>query len=61
MRAKFRIQLSEKVIGTLTLSLDVPQNIRQTVEVIGVGKQEIENLVGQKFKEIVDILALEEE
>ncbi len=61
MKAKFKYQLSEKITGILTIQLDVPNTVREAAAVAGHSKEEIENLIGQEFQVIVELLALDEQ
>ncbi len=60
MRAKFKYHLSEKISGILTIQLEVSNNVREAAEIAGHSKEEIENLVGQEFQTIIELLALDE-
>jgi hypothetical protein len=60
MRAKFKYRLSEKITGVLTIQLDVSNNVREAAEVAGHSKEEIENLIGQEFQTVIELLALDE-
>ena len=41
--------------------MDVPANVRNVGAMLGYGDQEIENLIGQKYQEIIDYFSLEEQ
>ena len=60
MRGKFEYELIPGVFATLALNLDMQEKVRQAMEAKGYGKQEIENLIGQCFQEIVTILGLDD-
>jgi hypothetical protein len=60
MRAKFKYRLSPKITGVLTIQLDVSNNVREAAEVAGHSKEEIENLIGQEFQTVIELLALDE-
>jgi hypothetical protein len=60
MKAKFKYRLSPKITGILTIQLDVSTNVREAAEMAGHSKEEIENLIGQEFQTVIELLALDE-
>lgn len=44
------------ITGQLTISLELPKNVSALAEMIGVGKEEQENLLGQALAEIAQML-----
>lgn len=58
MTAKHQYELDEGVVGRLTISLDVPKSEREILKIKGYGDQEIDNLIGQKYQEILYVLGL---
>lgn len=61
MRGKFAIRLTDTIVGIVQINLDVPDKVRQAAAMHGYGPQEMENIIGQEFQRILDILALDEE
>jgi hypothetical protein len=60
MRAKFPYELAPGVYGELTIALDVPKSVRLALGARGYGEQEIENLVGQKYQELLTVVGLDD-
>ena len=60
MRAKFPYELTPGVYGELTIALDVPKSVRLALGAKGYGEQEIDNLVGQKYQELLTVLGLDD-
>lgn len=61
MNGKFKILLGSDEVpleGTIKISIDVPRSTMEVAAIKGYSDQEIQNCIGQKFQEIVDILAL---
>lgn len=58
MKAKFPYEMCPGVFGIITINLDVPERDRLVLENKGMSKQEVENITGQSFQEILDILGL---
>lgn len=61
MRGKFPIRLTDNIVGLITINLDVPLSVRQAAAVAGYSPQEMDNLIGQFFQQILDELGLDEE
>lgn len=58
MRAKFPYEMAPGVFGVISIDLNVPARDRLVLENKGMGKQEVENLIGQTFQQILDVLGL---
>lgn len=61
MRAKFRIYLTEDLFAVLSLDLSIPFDQGLVADTKGIGRQERENLVGQKMQELLYLLGNTEE
>ena len=61
MKGKFKYRLSPKLAGVLRIDLDIPERVREIAEANGHSKEELENLIGQEFQVIVELLALDEQ
>ncbi len=59
-KAKYPIELINfdrvTVMGVMTIDVSIPKNMEPALDLIGIGKQERENLVGQKLAEIAQLL-----
>ena len=58
MNGKYRISLSPELEAVIKISLEVPTNERSLAALRGYGPQEVDNLLGQKFQEIIDFFNL---
>lgn len=61
MQAKFKVYLTEKVYAVLKLSLEIPTDQKNLAEALGIGKQEQDNLVGQKLQELLYLMGNSDE
>lgn len=60
MKSKFKIQLRDDVTGVIVIDLYIPQRAIDML-LAKYTKEELDNLTGQEFQRIIDLLALDEE
>jgi len=60
VKSKFRIQLRDDVAGVVMIDLYIPQNVVDVL-LAKYTKEELDNITGQEFQRIIDLLALDEE
>lgn len=64
-KAKFKTPINEdrfpSLYATITVVVEIPKNLELVADALGVGKEERENLCGQKLAEIIQLLGNDEE
>jgi hypothetical protein len=61
VRAKYKIELSPGVTGTLMVDISLSKMMQEKCEtLLDISKEEQQNLIGQKMQEIIYLLGAEE-
>jgi hypothetical protein len=63
-KAKFKTPLNVgniNLYAVITIQVEIPREVELVAEALGVGKQERDNLCGQKLSEMIQLLGNDEE
>jgi hypothetical protein len=60
-KAKFKTPLVGNINAIVTIDVSIQKGVEPVAEAMGIGKEEQDNLCGQKLSEIIQLLGNDEE